>query len=61
MSEELKVCPFCGEMPILYEDKRSVFYSHWWINCNKCLYAFGGDADKQIQIDKWNTRKEPKP
>ena len=60
MSEELKPCPFCGRPAEIYEDPRITFGGTWWIRCQYCWYHFGGDAEKQHVINKFNTRKEPK-
>jgi len=56
---ELKDCPFCGSKAELIESIRP------WISCtNKDCYPTRGDnrglVTKQMVIDEWNKRVEPK-
>lgn len=57
MSNEIKPCPFCGEIPEIHEDRQG-----WWVDCindycptqphNQEPYHMKKDA-----ISAWNSRK----
>jgi len=60
MSEPIKPCPFCGEIPeIVHEKNGSV-----WIGCNNTNCPVRNVetddfAAKEEAIEAWNTRKGP--
>jgi hypothetical protein len=65
MSEELKPCPWCGELPRLYTMSDNSCNDYWEIGCageecaaNPSTMSFISVEDA---IEKWNTRFEEQP
>ncbi len=58
MNEELKPCPFCGDIPTLVSDFHEA-NGNWFchkIKCEQC-YTSGDVYDtEQEAVDKWNFR-----
>ena len=62
MTEELKPCPFCGDLvEINFQRLRSPHIPRtvYFIYCATCLQEFFySSVNKNKIIDKWNTRHE---
>ncbi len=62
MSEKLRECPFCGELPELNmmnvygKTGSSIKYSYTCSNCGLLMIEW----DKEKLIKSWNTRHQPK-
>lgn len=58
--EELKKCPFCGGVPIVFESSNGPFAFGKYVVCGKCgcqtLLYTGKDAEEKA-IESWNKRK----
>lgn len=51
---ELKLCPFCGEVPILAGSDEGNPY--WFVMCDNCGATVLGSADKNKAVESWNRR-----
>ena len=55
---ELKECPFCGSIPVIYEDK---YGAGWGVECQSVICEMtcrtsGGFAEKEDAVEAWNKR-----
>lgn len=62
MSEKLKPCPFCGEVPIIHR-KETTFSTTgevYFIECN-CGQAKAIGRTKERFLERWESRQSPPP
>lgn len=58
MSEiKLLPCPFCGGEANVYEQKHREYQSTYFVSCKGCHCKSMERIEKDIVIEKWNTRK----
>lgn len=54
MSEELKPCPFCGEIPVILSNS---FSQPFKVYCWECeIGQYQGFRQEQYAIEAWNRR-----
>lgn len=57
MTDELLPCPFCSEMPVIYETRYRIACSN---NTSCGVHPYVTSNDLQICKDKWNERGSTK-
>ena len=55
IKEELKPCPFCGEIKDVNLFRDEKFKDSWRVICFKCTASGPADNLKQRAINKWNS------
>ena len=58
--EELKNCPFCGNVVELGEITNEDGSPYWYVFCPECGASVYGDEKRENVIARWNRRTEEK-
>jgi Lar family restriction alleviation protein len=64
MTDQLKRCPFCGELPrhMEFVDYDRSAYLRFGVKCEGCNFGIEGPReDKTKTIERWNTRRCEEP
>ena len=61
MSQELKLCPFCGREPKIEEHCVSSYPHSFTVSCDRssCAESYFNRGTKQRAIAAWNRRAKP--